>query len=841
MGHNSKRIDTATQPRSKLRMRVSLALATVAVVIVGAFGVSSSFVGAITTEKSTVYGNAFEQAVRINAGPYNLRATPDEGDFFGPGTSSGTVSFDMQPEGAQALDLEKVQHISISVELPEGVEPGELPSEVAEHGTVHTWSAEHKDARWIVHSRVSIEQDGQVALPAASFAIETNLTVPVAEEALKIHATTEVSKNLVSTHPEESAVLSAAWGVNTGVYGLSLINPARSDARVVFQSHPTAEGEDLFVREGDVFTTTVLLPAGVTFSEDSVFSSSDKTSGGVMTELTSEQRGDELAVIETRTVTQDAVLYATNEAALAVSATQQLWREGFEIRAETTMPERFVSAQPELQHELSGRIPAPTLNRVSAGGGQSLALSQHDAQAYGWGVNDGGSSGVGTTSVTVTPKPIKTHTESPFMQLSAGFDHSLGVDQNGKVYGWGIDYESQVAPSEGERPISSPKPVKMHEQATFTQVSAGQGHSLALDTDGRIFGWGNGVSGQLAEVPDEYGLVFEGTPLPAPEGVQFVQAVAGSEVTIALANDGSVWGTGSNRSGQLGLGQDVTDVKTFTEIRMPDNARIVQLAASNVDPTNTHVLALTEHGEIIAWGSNSRGQAGTASTTGAVPATMWNPTFIRTPEGLSFTRVEASAKFSLAIGDDGRVYSWGGQTLGYKSQSNVTIPREIGELPDVANGYIDIAGGDGYAFALGADNALYAWGTGVDGQLGTGSSKNSDTPIPVKQDLTRDVDDLEDGTSADTEPDEAADEAAGEQREGGSQQPGTEAANEGQLDNEESEDATEEPVEEAGEMLPALPDSGVQPRVDAETRVGQQDGVARKDSPVPAGSVFTVQ
>ena len=61
-----------------------------------------------------------------------------------------------------------------------------------------------------------------------------------------------------------------------------------------------------------------------------------------------------------------------------------------------------------------------------------------------------------------------------FIAISAGYNYSLGLQEDGKVIGWGDNFYGQInCPDE-----------------TFVAIAAGYHHSLGLRADGKVFGWG---------------------------------------------------------------------------------------------------------------------------------------------------------------------------------------------------------------------------------------------------------------------------------------------------------------------------------------------------------------
>ncbi|HQK34921.1 MAG TPA: hypothetical protein PK074_09360, partial [Spirochaetales bacterium] len=79
-------------------------------------------------------------------------------------------------------------------------------------------------------------------------------------------------------------------------------------------------------------------------------------------------------------------------------------------------------------------------------------------------------------------------------------------------------------------------------------ISAGGIHTMAIKTDGSLWGWG----------ANEYGQVGDGTvenrlaPVKIMDGV--VSVYTAWNYTMAIKADGSLWGWGANEYGQVGDG-----------------------------------------------------------------------------------------------------------------------------------------------------------------------------------------------------------------------------------------------------------------------------------------------
>lgn len=768
----------------RVSARATLALMVVAAVLLSLLGVSSTVVGAVTTDASRVDGNRFAAAVRVDIGIVDLAVTPSSGELFGPGPDTGEVTFGLRPAPAAPVELLAGEEIAAVVTLPAGSTPGELPALDTGNGYRRSWTSQENGGIWTVRSVLRATADGLIDLPGFSFPVHTDFTTVTQDSARTATASVELPERLTSDMPEGSVVIPAAWGVKTGVYGLGGTLASTSSATIRFQTQPSSAAETLYLQAGEILRTTVVLPAGVTPGTLPAPSSS----GGIDTVWRSERIGADWAVTHTRTAT--AAVEAVPNAAVTfpVRLTSAVAASGFEISASAYLPPRFTSAQASAIGEVSGLVSAPKLGRISAGGGQSMALAQ-SGSAYGSGYNVDGRVGNGTRNNVLTPAPLG---YQDFVQLSAGGSHTLGLGSDLRVYGWG---SAQYALTGGTNALK-PVQVSSDGMGPFTQVSAGYDHSLALGSNGRAYGWGRNQAGALGALSSSTWP----TALENPSGVQFVQLEAGVATTMGLASDGSVWGMGDNRAGQLGLGTGMTQTTKFTRIPMPDDVQIVQLA-SNSSTTLSHTIALTSTGDLIAWGANSGGQAGTA-LDGSRPQAYSEPTRIQAPAGVRFTRVAAGNAVSLALGTDGKVYSWGSATQGVPGGGASAIPRQVA-LPHVSGGFTDIAAGDMHAFALGANNQLYGWGAGTAGRLGNNNTAYQTTPVLLPQSLTR-AEAVTDDAPALSEIDEISD--APEDVEVPAEPADTEDPNASEEDGTEADSDSAENPSDAGATNPAAGD-----------------------------------
>jgi len=96
------------------------------------------------------------------------------------------------------------------------------------------------------------------------------------------------------------------------------------------------------------------------------------------------------------------------------------------------------------------------------------------------------------------PTRVAMPTGVTFASVQAGGVHSLALEPGGDAWAWGSNYYGQLGDGSVVDAFQ-PTRVAMPDGVRFTKVSAGFRHSLALDEDGRAWAWGSNGDGQLGD------------------------------------------------------------------------------------------------------------------------------------------------------------------------------------------------------------------------------------------------------------------------------------------------------------------------------------------------------
>ena len=155
-----------------------------------------------------------------------------------------------------------------------------------------------------------------------------------------------------------------------------------------------------------------------------------------------------------------------------------------------------------------------------------------------------------------------------FMAISAGGAHALAVDEKGGVWAWGSNVRGESVPGSADARVT--EPVKVLENVV--SVACGRNFSLALTSDGALYGWGDHRSKQLPGASD--------APVLLREGVLSMDACEERAVLVTETGEVYAWGAGENlhllceNAAEAAVGVDfiIVRLKTGEVYEYPDSA-----------------------------------------------------------------------------------------------------------------------------------------------------------------------------------------------------------------------------------------------------------------------------
>lgn len=269
-------------------------------------------------------------------------------------------------------------------------------------------------------------------------------------------------------------------------------------------------------------------------------------------------------------------------------------------------------------YPLTRNVPAPIriegleqVVQISTGGDFGAALSSNGT-VWTWGANGAGELGTGETADHVCA-PTQVPGLTGITAIATGFGHVLALKSDGTVWSWGSNGRGQLG---NGTQVSSNVPVRVPGLADIVAISAADhydaaaGHSVAVDSLGTVWAWGDNSDGQVGNDATLENCSSNHHPLPcvkSPVKVAGLPPVAkimtGAEVTFAIDKNGVLWGWGT--SSWLGTTQSTANCAAASAgtspcyripLALPHLAGFSSIVAGKVS-----TLALKGDGSLWSW------------------------------------------------------------------------------------------------------------------------------------------------------------------------------------------------------------------------------------------------
>ena len=117
--------------------------------------------------------------------------------------------------------------------------------------------------------------------------------------------------------------------------------------------------------------------------------------------------------------------------------------------------------------------------------------------------------------------------------VSAGGGQTLAIKTNGKLWGWGENTWGQLGIGKnGSTPIKT----QIENENTWSKVSTGLQHTLAIKTDRTLWAWGENLYGQVGD--NTY--IDKWIPVQIGTDTNWIEVEAGALHSIALKTNGNL-------------------------------------------------------------------------------------------------------------------------------------------------------------------------------------------------------------------------------------------------------------------------------------------------------------
>ncbi|XP_076284957.1 E3 ubiquitin-protein ligase HERC2 isoform X1 [Lasioglossum baleicum] len=310
-----------------------------------------------------------------------------------------------------------------------------------------------------------------------------------------------------------------------------------------------------------------------------------------------------------------------------------------------------------------------------AGGSKTLFVVSQKGKLYACGEGTNGRLGLGDDSNVCEPKPI------PFLDqyvirkvaVHSGGKHVLALTKDGKVFSWGEGEDGKLGHGNCQT-LDKPRLIEALKAKRIRDIACGSGHSAAVTSRGELYTWGLGEYGRLGH--GDTATRFKPKLVQALIGHRVIQVACGSRdaQTMALTADGSVYSWGDGDFGKLGRGGS-DGCKTPFLIDMLNGLSVVQIECGA-----QFSLALTKYGEVWTWGKGDYFRLGHGDDHH-----VRKPTMVEGLRGKKVVHVAVGALHCLAVTDTGQVFAWGDNDHGQQGNGSTTVnkkPSLVHELDD---------------------------------------------------------------------------------------------------------------------------------------------------------------
>ena len=355
--------------------------------------------------------------------------------------------------------------------------------------------------------------------------------------------------------------------------------------------------------------------------------------------------------------------------------------------------------------------------QVACGAATSYILTA-DGGVVGWGLNDCGQIGsgyIGNGLLTGKKKSKRLQmipTSSPYFgpDYNAKPIHPISAMIKKLLYGAGKRTKHQH--QKGDRPYA-------------VTLVAGDRHAGILTDDGRVFTWGCEERGRLGhgDIRSGTGYVLEPRNVNVNDGLVVTKISAGRSHMMCVTDHYEVFSWGDNANLQLGHGDDDSN----TDQKGDKKGGGKKGTSNPSNPSNSSMRIPTP----------SLTKRGILKKISKIRLPLWTPKLIPSLIGANVLEVECGESHSLALTESGRVLAWGNGKfgrLGHGNENDVGRPTVIDGLLGMK--CIKVSAGRSTNMVLTVneknEKTVWSWGRGDDGRLGSGATFDLHVPEQVK-------------------------------------------------------------------------------------------------------------
>jgi alpha-tubulin suppressor-like RCC1 family protein len=248
--------------------------------------------------------------------------------------------------------------------------------------------------------------------------------------------------------------------------------------------------------------------------------------------------------------------------------------------------------------------------------------------------------------------------------LAIGDNHGVVLASDGSLWTWGETEFGWLVLGLGSNVRTQACLRRIGLETNWVNLAVGGSATLALKSDGTIWGWGENIYGQLG---DGSMAREQASPVRSVPGNDWKQVATSGLHSVALKRDGTLWSWGNNWAGQLG---DGTTNLSRVPVRVGSSTNWIRIWANLIQNVGQQA-----DGSLWFWGwdySRSLQGSSVPIPTRVSPDTNW-------------VDVGMGEWMVFGIKSDGTLWAWGRRAHLYTGATNANLdssPMRVGSDSD---------------------------------------------------------------------------------------------------------------------------------------------------------------
>jgi len=340
----------------------------------------------------------------------------------------------------------------------------------------------------------------------------------------------------------------------------------------------------------------------------------------------------------------------------------------------------------------------------------------NEGSIFSWGSGDYGQ--LGASIVPSRSSPVQV--PGVWKTLGGRRFGGTAIKEDGTLWGWGMNSNGELGLNTTQEAVYAASQSGTDTDWSVTPKCSGK-FQYFIKGDGSLYATGYNQNGRLGLSDDTY----RSSPTQLPGTWKTVGA--GQAGAHAIKTDGTLWGWGLGYNGRGGYGNTDT-ISSPRQLPGTSWAFVIE--------SELFSMATKTDGTLWMWGKNSYGQLGQNSKTEySSPRQIPGDTWSYDDQNKIATQEE---QLAAAIKTDGTLWMWGYNHTGALGQNS---PMPAGsrsspvQVPGTTWKSVALGGTDPTVIAVKTDGTIWAWGLANEGRLGVNnSSPPQSSPVQIGTD-----------------------------------------------------------------------------------------------------------